>query len=330
MGVQFLEMPEAIVLDEMTHTPRFGRFIARPLERGFGVTIGNAFRRVLLSSLPGVALTGLRIDGVLHEFSTIPGVVEDGADIILNLKCVRLRVPSKKATKVALKLKGPKAFTADDIQKASSEVEVLNPELHIATLNADAEFGIELRVGYGKGYVPAEENKFPDEGIGLIPLDAVYSPVKSVRYVVESTRVGQRTDYEKLILDVETDGSITPEEGIVQAGQILRQHIDLFTDLGSKGEEAPKAETSASEIEVIREKLQLSIESLELSVRSQNSLKAANIKTVAELVSHTESELSNLRNFGDKSMSELREVVERSLGLRFGMDVNEYLNSEDH
>jgi len=154
--------------------------------------------------------------------------------------------------------------------------------------------------------------------------------VKSVRYVVESTRVGQRTDYEKLILDVETDGSITPEEGIVQAGQILRQHIDLFTDLGSKGEEAPKAETSASEIEVIREKLQLSIESLELSVRSQNSLKAANIKTVAELVSHTESELSNLRNFGDKSMSELREVVERSLGLRFGMDVNEYLNSEDH
>jgi len=325
MSLQFFEMPKAIAIDEMTHTPRFGRFIAQPLERGFGVTIGNAFRRVLLSSLPGFAFTGLRINGVLHEFTTIPGVIEDVAEIVLNLKQVRFRGRGKKLSRVTLALKGPKEFTAEDIQKASAEIEILNPELHIATLNADAEFEMELRIGYGKGYVPAEENKSPDEPIGFIPLDAIYSPIKNVRYVVESTRVGQRTDYEKLILDVETDGSITPEEGVIEAGKILREHIDLFIAL-TKDEEAPTPQVPESEFDEIREKLLTPLEDLKLSVRAQNILKASNLKTVADLVRLTEAEVSELKKLGDRSMAEVKELVEKRLGLHFGMDVDKYLS----
>ncbi|MGB9773689.1 MAG: DNA-directed RNA polymerase subunit alpha [Bacteroidota bacterium] len=325
MSLQFFEMPKAIAIDEMTRTPRFGRFIAQPLERGFGVTIGNAFRRVLLSSLPGFAFTGLRINGVLHEFTTIPGVIEDVAEIVLNLKQVRFRARGKKLSKVTLALKGPKEFTAEDIQKASSEIEILNPELHIATLNADAEFEMELRVGYGKGYVPAEENKSPDEPIGFIPLDAIYSPIKNVRYVVESTRVGQRTDYEKLILDVETDGSITPEEGVIEAGKILREHIDLFIAL-TKEEETSSPQVPESESGEIRGKLLTPLEDLKLSVRAQNILKASNLKTVADLVRLTEAEVSELKKLGDRSLAEVKELVEKTLGLHFGMDVDKYLN----
>ena len=204
-----LQMPERIELDEATYSSTFGKFIVQPLERGFGVTLGNALRRVLLSSLPGAAITMIRIDGVLHEFSTIPGVKEDVAEIILNLKGVRFKLIAKKPDKVHLELKGPKEFKAGDIQINNTDFEILNPDHHIATLNEDANFKMEIKIGRGRGYVPAEANKLPDQPIGVIPIDAIFTPIKNVAYYVENTRVGHRTDYEKLILEISTDGSIT-------------------------------------------------------------------------------------------------------------------------
>ena len=214
MSSSNLCMPEGIILDEQTRSEKYGKFIVQPLERGFGVTLGNTFRRVLLSSLQGAAITAIKISGVLHEFSTIPDVVEDVSEIILNLKEIRIKMPEKKVSKVTIKLKGPKEFTGQDIQDATNEFTVLNPEMHIATLGDTANFEIELRVAKGMGYVPADENKLPDQEIGVIPIDSIFTPIKNVKYSVESTRVGQRTDYEKLILEVETDGSITPEEAL--------------------------------------------------------------------------------------------------------------------
>src|ERR1051326_8824601 len=206
VGINY-QMPEKVQLDEANYSNTFGRFVLQPLEKGFGVTIGNAFRRVLLSSLPGTAFTGIRIEGVLHEFSTITGVVEDVAEVILNLKSVRMKLLNKKLTKINVELKGPRDFTAGDIQKANPEIEILNPQQHIATLNAGSEFEMELRIGRGKGWVPAEENKLPDQATGLILIDSIFTPIKNVRYFIESTRVGQQTDFEKLVLEIETDGS---------------------------------------------------------------------------------------------------------------------------
>ncbi len=209
VGTNF-QMPEKVQLDESSYSNTFGRFVLQPLEKGFGVTIGNAFRRVLLSSLPGTAFTAIRIEGVLHEFSSIPGAVEDVAEIILNLKSVRMKLLNKKLAKVVVDLKGPKDVTAGDIQKANPEIEILNPNQHIVPLNAGAAFEMEIRVGRGKGYVPAEENKLPDQTTGVITIDSIFTPIRNVRFHVETTRVGQQTDYEKLILEVETDGSIAP------------------------------------------------------------------------------------------------------------------------
>ncbi len=317
-------MPEKIELEQSSSTPTFGRFFVQPLEKGFGVTIGNSFRRVLLSSLPGTAITAIQMAGIQHEFSTIKGVVEDVADFILNLKQVRIKAINKKATKITVSVEGPGEFLASDIQKASAEIEILNPTLHLATLNKDAKFELELRLGRGKGYVPAEENKSPDQPLGMIAIDSIFTPIKNVRFFVEPTRVGGQTDYEKLILEIETDGSITPEDALTHAGKILRDHVQLFINFGAEPE-AEKTETEQeAEIGRVRKILKMSVDELELSVRSHNCLRSANIKTLADLVRRNESELLKFRNFGRKSLAELSAIVDE-YGLTFGMDVDKYL-----
>ncbi len=328
MSLVNFQMPEGIVLDEVNHSTTFGRFIVQPLEKGFGVTIGNAFRRVLLSSLPGYAITAIRIEGIVHEFSTLPGLVEDVSDMILNLKEVRLKATNKKVGKVMVHLKGPGKFKAGDIQKASAEVEILNPDHHIATLNKDADFEIELRIGRGKGYVTSEENKLPDQTLGVIAIDSIFTPIKNVRYFVEPTRVGQQTDYEKLILEIETDGSIVPEEGLTYAGKVLREHIQLFTNFDSEPETEKEEVEEDAEVARIRKVLKTSVDDLELSVRSHNCLRAADIKTIADLVRREEAELLKFRNFGRKSLAELSAIIEEE-GLTFGMDVDKYLKDSE-
>jgi DNA-directed RNA polymerase subunit alpha len=317
-------MPEKIELDESSYTPTFGRFTVQPLEKGFGVTLGNSFRRVLLSSLPGTAITAIRIDGIHHEFSTIKGVVEDVADFVLNLKQVRIKPINKKLTKLTVGLKGPGEFSAADIQKATSEIEILNPGLHLATLNKDAGFDLEFRLGRGKGYVSAEENKTPDQPLGMIPIDSIFTPIRNVRFIVEPTRVGGQTDFEKLILEIETDGSTSPQEALTHAGKILRDHIQLFINFDMEPEtEKVETEEEAKQGQ-IRKTLRMSVDELELSVRSHNCLRSANIKTIADLVRKDEGELLKFRNFGRKSLAELSAIVEE-LGLSFGMDVDKYL-----
>ncbi|MBI4546841.1 MAG: DNA-directed RNA polymerase subunit alpha [Ignavibacteriae bacterium] len=323
------QMPEKVQIDEASYTTTFGRFILQPLEKGFGVTIGNALRRVLLSSLSGTAFTAVRIEDVLHEFSTIRGVVEDVSEIILNLKAVRTKLINKKLNKIVVELKGPKDFTAADIQKANPEIEILNPAQHIATLNAGTEFEMELRIGRGKGYVPAEENKTPDQTPGLIAIDSIFTPIKNIRYFIEPTRVGQQTDYEKLIVEIETDGSIAPDDALVQAAGILRDHIQLFLSFNVEAERPEEMMEKDSEFQRIRKILQMSVDELELSVRSHNCLRAANIKTIADLVRRDEPELLKFRNFGRKSLAELSEIIEQ-FGLSFGMDVDKYLRDGDN
>ncbi len=317
-------MPERIQLEESSRTGTFGRFIVQPLEKGFGTTIGNSMRRILLSSLPGYAITSIHVDGVQHEFSTIPGVVEDLPDMILNLKQVRLKLVNRKSNRVIVPLKGPREFTARDIQDASGDIEVLNPDLHIATLNADASFELDIRIGRGIGFVVAEENKSADQAVGVIPIDSIFSPIRNVRYLVEPTRVGQQTDYEKLILEVETDGSITPEDAMAYSGKILRDHIQLFINFDTE-QEAEKVESEMdAEFSRVRKVLLTPVDELELSVRSHNCLRAANIKTIADLVRRDEAELLKFRNFGRKSLAELSEIIEREQ-LKFGMDVTKYI-----
>lgn len=324
MSTILVQMPEKIELEQSSSTPTFGRFFVQPLEKGFGVTIGNSFRRVLLSSLPGTAITAIQVAGIQHEFSTIKGVVEDVADFILNLKQVHIKAINKKATKITVSVKGPGKFVAGDIQKFSSEIEILNPNMHLASLNKDANFELELRLGRGKGYIPAEENKSPDQPLGMVPIDSIFTPIKNVRFFVERTRVGGQTDYEKLILEIETDGSITPEEALTHAGKILRDHIQLFINFGAE----PEAEKTETEQEAesgrVRKILKMSVDELELSVRSHNCLRSANIKTLADLVRRNESELLKFRNFGRKSLAELSAIVDE-YGLTFGMDVDKYL-----
>ena len=221
MSNPVLQMPEKVELEESSKTVNFGRFVVQPLEKGFGVTLGNSFRRVLLSSLPGTAITAIRVEGIQHEFSTVKGVVEDVSDLVLNLKQVRIKAINKKLTKLTVPVKGPGKFMAEAIQKITSEVEILNPDLHVATLNKDANFELELRLGRGRGYAPAEENKAPDQPIGMIAIDSIFTPVNNVRYFVETTRVGGQTDFEKLIIEIETDGSVTPEEAMTHASRMI-------------------------------------------------------------------------------------------------------------
>ncbi|MDQ7041255.1 MAG: DNA-directed RNA polymerase subunit alpha [Rhodothermus sp.] len=326
MSNYMVQLPEGVRVEEATET--FGRFVIQPLERGYGVTIGNALRRVLLSSLPGVAITAVKIDGVQHEFSTIPGVTEDVAEIILNLKGVRFKAKDTTDANIRLSLRGPHVWTARDIGEATSHYEVLNPDHYIATLAEGAEVNLELRMGRGRGYVPAEENKLPDDPIGVIAIDAIFTPIKNVRYTIKPTRVGQKIEYERLELEITTDGSIAPEEALMQAATILRDHINLFITMESEPQpEVQKKEVDA-EVQRIRELLSQPVDELDLSVRAQNCLKAANIRTIGDLVRRQESEMLKFRNFGRKSLQELIAVLEER-GLHFGMDVDKYLEGAE-
>ena len=327
MSVSSLKMPEAVVLDEANYTNSFGRFTLQPLERGYGVTLGNSLRRVLLSSLQGAAITSVKFSGVLHEFTTIEGIVEDVSEIILNLKQVRMKFLSKKPNKIDLTLSGAGVWVAGDIQKASNEIEILNPDLHIATLNKSAKLDIEIRVGKGVGYVPAAENITPEQTIGVIPIDSIFTPIKLAKYEVENVRIGDKNDFEKLIFEITTDGSITPDDALTQAAKVLRDHVQLFINFDIEQEEEQNVSQKDSESERIKKILLTPVDDLELSVRSHNCLKAANIKNLAELVRKDEQEMLKFRNFGRKSLAELMEIVE-TLGLDFGMDVDKYIKED--
>ena len=324
-GLNF-QMPEAVEIDESTHTDTYGKFIVQPLERGYGVTIGNSLRRVLISSLQGAAIVSIKVDGVLHEFSTMSGVSEDVTEMILNLKGVRFKLLNKKPDKIYVQLKGPKEFTARDLQIGNNDFEILNPDHLIATLNSDAELKMEVAIKKGRGYVPAEENRPADAPIGTIPLDAIYSPIRNVTYTIENTRVGQRTDYEKLILEIWTDGSVTPEDALSNAGRILRDHIALFISFDMKPEKEDEEDIDEETLQ-IRKLLRKPVEDLELSVRSANCLKEAKIRTIADLVRRDENEMLKFKNFGRKSLVELNEIL-KAKALHFGMDVDKYLSPE--
>jgi len=322
-----LQMPERIEVEESTYTDNFGRFFVQPLEKGYGVTVGNMLRRVLLSSLHGAAITAVKINDIQHEFTEIEGVYEDITEIILNLKQVRLKLINKHPEKVNLTLTGPLEFKAGLIQDQTNDFEVLNPDLHIATLNEAAKLDVELRIGKGKGYVTADENKETDQPIGVIPIDSIFSPVINVKYHVENTRVGQKTDFEKLILEIETDGSVTPDDALTYAGKILKDHIQLFINFDIDTEDEEVAEVDEETLRV-KKLLKMSVDELELSVRSHNCLKAANIKTIGDLVRREESEMLKFKNFGRKSLMELGKILEER-GLHFGMNVEKYIKPDD-
>jgi DNA-directed RNA polymerase subunit alpha len=322
-----LQMPEGVQMKDATET--FGRFVIQPLERGFGVTIGNALRRVLLSSMRGVAITAIKIDGVQHEFSTVEGITEDVADIILNLKGVRLKSGegADEEGAVALSLEGPGEWTASDIEEVSSDYEVLNPDHHIATLSENVEVNVELRIGTGRGYIDADENKDDDDPIGVIPIDSIFTPIKNVSYNITPTRVGQKIDFEELELEVETDGSITPEEALSQGANIMREHVNFFIKMDEEPEPTEEEKEVDAEVQRIRELLAQPVDELDLSVRSHNCLKAANIQDIGELVRREENEMLKFRNFGRKSLQELVAVL-NDRGLSFGMDVEKYLEEQ--
>ncbi|MCH8122237.1 MAG: DNA-directed RNA polymerase subunit alpha [Bacteroidetes bacterium] len=322
MSTYSIQMPDGVQLDETTDT--HGRFVIQPLERGYGVTIGNALRRMLLSSLQGVAITALKIDGVQHEFSTIDGVTEDVADIILNLKGVRFRSTEGADGNIHLIVKGGGSWTASDIAAATSDYEVLNPDHHIAELSKEANFSVELRMERGRGYIPADENKKADDPIGVVAMDAIFTPIENVRYTVQQTRVGEKIDYEKLTIEVVTDGSVLPEDALAQAASIMRDHVNLFIKMDAEPQPTEEEKEVDAEVQRVRELLAQSVDELDLSVRAHNCLKAANIKTIGDLVRREESEMLKFRNFGRKSLQELLQVLdERNLG--FGMDIGDYL-----
>lgn len=322
MSNHALQMPDGVQVEDASDV--YGRFVIQPLERGFGVTIGNALRRVLLSSLQGVAITALKIDGVQHEFSTVPGVTEDVADIILNLKGVRFRAVEGLDSNIHLSLRGPGSWTAADIGKATNDYQVLNPDHHIATLSHDSVLSVELRMGRGRGYVQADENKQADDPIGVIAIDSIFTPIKNVRYTIAPTRVGQRVDYERLTMEITTDGSVSAEDALAQAASILRDHVNLFITMEAEAVPVEETKEVDAEVQRIRELLSQPVDELDLSVRAHNCLKAANIKNIGDLVRREESEMLKFRNFGRKSLQELIQVLEER-GLHFGMDVEKYM-----
>lgn len=322
------QFPEIIRFDEETLTNTYGKLIAEPLERGYGTTLGNALRRVLLSSLEGAAVTAIRIPGALHEFSTIKGVKEDVVDIILNIKKLRFKVYSDGVKIATIKAKGPKTVTGHDIQGDAS-FEVLNPDQLIATLDKDSSFEVEMHIKKGRGYVPAELNKEEDLPVDMIAVDSTFTPIKKVNFIVEKARVGRATDYDRLIMEIWTDGSITPEKAVSRAATIIIEHLNLF--LLDEDEEQPmispqpepevSVTTQQNENPVFNHNLLKSVDELELSVRSYNCLKNANIKTIADLVQKTEQEMLRTKNFGRKSLNEIKEIL-HGMGLRLGMRVD--------
>jgi DNA-directed RNA polymerase subunit alpha len=329
MSILSFQMPEKVVMEKSTDFQ--GLFEFKPLERGYGVTIGNALRRILLSSLEGYAITGIKIPGVLHEFSTIPGVVEDVTEIILNLKMVRFKkVSDLNESKIVVSIKKQDQFKAGDISKFTSAFQILNPDFVICNLDSTASFDIELTLEKGRGYVPAEENRPAEQVFGYIPIDAIHTPIKNVKFNVENTRVEQRTDYEKLIIDIETDGSVHPEDALKGAANILIKHFMLFSDQTMTLDTVKAEEENVVDEEFLRMRklLKTSIADLDLSVRAYNCLKAADIKTLGDLASLDISDMMKFRNFGKKSLAELEQLVAEK-GLTFGTDIAKYKLDED-
>ncbi len=323
MGIKWrdFQMPKRLECDEASLTQTYGKFIAEPFERGFGITLGNSLRRVILSSIEGAAPIGIKIDGVSHEFSTIPNVLEDVTEICLNVKKLIVRCHSKAVKSIYIKKTKEGEIKAKDII-CDDTVEVINKDLHIATLTKDSKFNMEIFIAKGRGYVPAEANKKENFTVGTIALDSLFSPIVKVNYSAENTRVGQRTDYDKLILEIFTNGSLTPKDALLYASNILQRHLDVFVNFGQLPEEEEEEEDSMSPAEIaIYEKLRLPVSELELSVRSANCLREAKIKTISDLVSKTEEELLNFRNFGKKSLTEIKQLIV-SLNLHLGMQID--------
>ncbi len=323
MAILNFQKPDKIVLQKATEFE--AQFEFRPLEPGFGVTIGNALRRVLLSSLEGYAIVGIRIEGVDHEFATIKGITEDVLEIILNLKQVRFKKKVDHEVgqeKITLSIKNKAEFTAGMIGEATQSFEIMNPDLLICTLDTSAKLDIELSVSKGRGYVPAEDNKVKDAPFGYIPTDSIFTPIKNVKYAIENTRVEQRTDYEKLIMDVNTDGTIHPEEAVKQASRILIQHLMIITDenITFDNKEDKKEDVVDEQMLQLRKILKTPLEDLDLSVRAFNCLKAAKINSLSELVQYEQEDLMKFRNFGQKSLAEIEQVLTER-GLHFGMDL---------
>jgi DNA-directed RNA polymerase subunit alpha len=318
-GMKDFQIPMRVEADRDTLSPVYGRFSAEAFERGFGTTVGNSLRRVLLSSLTGAAVTTVRIEGVLHEFSTVPGVTEDVTTIILNIKSLRFKLHTDKAKTVRLRKKGPGEAKGADITH-DADLVILNPELHIATLDKEAVLDMEMVVKPGRGYVPAERNKEEGLPIGVLAVDSIYSPVKRVNFQVENARVGRMTDYDKLMLEIWTDGSITPRDALSEAASILREHLDIFVSPEDVGEAQPD-QRKEDERGAINKNLFRSVNELELSVRAANCLKNANIKTIADLVQKTEMEMLRTKNFGKKSLNEIKEIL-AEMGLSLGMKLD--------
>jgi DNA-directed RNA polymerase subunit alpha len=314
------QRPKRLEFERETLTERFGRFYAQPFERGFGTTIGNALRRVLLSSIEGAAITAVKIDGVLHEFSPIPGVVEDATDIILNLKQIPLKLHSDHTKTLTLRVDKSGEVRARDIQ-ADGDVEILEPDAHIATIAEHGKLHMEMRMKRGRGYVAADKNFDEDLGIGWIPIDSVHSPIKKVNYLVEAARLGQTTDYDKLTVDVWTNGSISPRDAMSLSSKLIRDHLNIFINLEEGAEPQIEGAADSPRAGLGNENLDKSVEELELSVRSYNCLKNANIRTIRELVQKTEAEMLKTKNFGRKSLNEIKEIL-HTMGLSLGMRVD--------
>lgn len=323
MAILNFQKPDKIVLQKATDFD--AQFEFRPLEPGFGLTVGNALRRVLLSSLEGYAIVGIKVEGADHEFATLKGITEDVTEIILNLKQVRFKKTTEQDItneKVTLSIKNKESFTAGMIGEAIQGFEIMNPELLICTMDVSAKLDIEITVAKGRGYIPSEDNKLKDAPLGYIPIDSIHTPIKNVKYVIENTRVEQRTDYEKLIMDVVTDGTIHPEEAVKQASRILIQHLMIITDenITFDNKEDRKEDVVDEQVLQLRKVLKTPLEDLDLSVRAFNCLKAAKINSLSELVQYEQEDLMKFRNFGQKSLSEIEQVLnERGLG--FGMDL---------
>ncbi len=330
MAILAFQKPDRVIMQKSTDFD--GSFEFRPLEPGFGITIGNALRRILLSSLEGYAITSVKISGVSHEFSTIKGVVEDVTDIILNLKQVRFKKTgdSGDSEKIFAVIKGQDAFTAGDLTKFSNNFTVLNPDMVICNMNANVTLEMELTVTKGRGYVAAEENKSDNASVGVIAIDSIFTPIKNVKYSIENYRVEQKTDYEKLIIDISTDGSIHPEDALKEAAKILIQHFMLFSDERIMLETQAKEQTNEVDEEILhmRKILKTELVDMDLSVRALNCLKAADIRTLADLVTYDVADMLKFRNFGKKSLTEIQELV-KSKGLSFGMNLAKYKLDEE-
>lgn len=331
MAILAFQQPDKVIMQKADEF--HGLFEFRPLEPGFGVTIGNALRRILLSSLEGYAITSIRITNVPHEFSTIKGVVEDVTELVLNFKQVRLKSKEtgEDSEKIFINIKGKEQFLAGDINKFSNNFEILNPEMVICNLDPEVNLEIELTVGKGRGYVPAEENKIEEAPIGMIAIDSIYTPIKNVKYSVENFRVEQKTDYEKLVLEITSDGSIHPEDALKEAARILIHHFMLFSDENMMLESQTKEASNEVDEEILhmRKILKTPLNDLDLSVRALNCLKAANIQSLADLVTYDVADMLKFRNFGKKSLTEIQELV-KAKGLSFGMNLSKYKLEEEN